>query len=115
MKSLLLNPLTIFIGICILLITVLLWWFAQGESITTISKILFAPFLLDISRGVGDSLAKIFRWVTFASYLIVIAIVVLRYLAKGKIAKITLSIIGIFLAIVHFSIVGLGYVSTGLH
>ena len=115
MKSPLLNPLTIFIGISIVVITVILGWFDGGESIATIAKILFAPFLLDITRGVGDFAAQIFRWITLASYLIVIALVVFRCLAKKKIAKISLSIIGIFFTIIHFFIVGLGLLSTGLH
>ena len=112
MKAPLLNPLTLFIGFCIFLIAALLLWWGLEESIV---KILFAPYLLDISYGVGDLFAQIFRWVTFASYLIVIAFVVSRYMVNGNVAKITLSIAGIFFTILHFSIVGLGYFTTLLH
>ncbi len=112
MKAPLLNPLTLFIGICTLLIAVLLLWLGLEESIV---KILFAPYLLDISAGVGDLFAQIFRWVTFGSHLIVIAFVVSRYIVKEKVAKIILSLAGIFFASLHFSIVGLGYFTTLLH
>jgi len=115
MKRSFLNPLTIFIGICAVVIAVLLWWWGRGESIETISKILFAPFLLDINKGVGEASAEIFRWVTLCSYITVLVFVVMRYFASAKAFKATLSIFGIIFTIVHFSIIGLGYLTTGLH
>lgn len=115
MKLPLLNALTLFIGVCIVVIAFGGFWFGNGESVATVSKILFAPFLLDISRGVGDFAAQLFRWVTLGSYLLVIAMVVFRYRAKENSAQSFLSIFGIILTIIHFSIVGLGYLTTGLH
>jgi len=115
MKSPIWNLLTVFVGGCAVAIAFTLWWFGRGESIAVIAQILVAPFLLDISEGVGERVAGAFRWVTCVSFLAVSGLLVFRCLAKEKKAKTALSAAGILAVIVHFSIVLLGYVSTGLH
>lgn len=115
MKSRFTNALTLFIGICFAVIAVVLGGFGSGESLATIAKVLFAPFFLDISRGVGEYLALAFRWVTLVSYSAVVGLVILRIRAKEKMPQIALSIFGILMTVVHFLIVGFGYGSTGLH
>ena len=115
MKSPFVNALTLFIGFCLVAILLVLLTTGLAESTSTIAKILFAPFMLDISRGVGDQGAQYFRFMTLASYLIVIGFVISRYLAEENTVKAILSALGILSTIAHFVVVGLGYYSTILH
>lgn len=115
MKPPLTNALTLFIGFCLVVIFLVLLTTGLAESAGTIAMILFAPFLLDISNGVGDQGAQYFRYITGASYLIVIGFIVARYLAEENTVKVILSTLGILSTIAHFVVVGLGYFSTILH
>lgn len=115
MKSRLVNALTLFIGFCLVAGFVVLWSTGLAESTITIARILFAPFTLDISRGMGDQGAQYFRYITGASYLIVIGFVVARYLAQENTVKVFLSALGILATVAHFVVVALGYFSTILH
>ncbi len=93
----------------------LLWWFGRGAPIGEVAQILFAPFTLDISRGVGDFAAMLFRWITGATFLAIVLSLILVRRVEGNVAKSALNVGGILVTIVHFTIVGLGYFSTGLH
>ena len=115
MKFRFFNTLTLFILVVVILIASLLLWPGGTDHIDLIAKMIFAPYLLDITRGVGKEAAQYFRWITFATQAVVVVFVIFRYLAKEKPQQALLTIVGIILTIVHFTIVGLGYITTGLH
>lgn len=115
MKSKFWNTLTIFIATCFVAIAFILWWFGRGESVAVILRLLFAPFLLDVSRGLGQAGAQTYQWFSGASYFIVITMIVLRHVAQETVAKSAFTTIGIVLTIIHFVIVGVGYLSNGIH
>ena len=126
MKSSLLNPLTIFIGICSIAFTILLW----GESIGTIVKLLFAPFLLDLGAGTNETLkwcTSKFNWCastsmnsvyfgfTLSTSLIIVAFVIGLCKFKKKKVRVILSILGILITSAHYAFVALIYVLSGFH
>lgn len=76
---------------------------------------LFLPYTVDVSRGVGDVGASIFRAVTFVMQLLVILFVVLVAYANKTGHRIVLSIFGILFVVLYFLIVVFGYVVPGLH
>ncbi len=115
MKSKFINPLTIFIGLVFFSIAIITWWWGKGLDFDVILKLLFAPFLLDISKGVGEQGAYIFRWFTAATYLSVVACVAWSFANKTKVKKAIVYSIGMILTINHIFWVGLGFVTTGLH
>ena len=126
MKSSLLNPLTIFIGICSLVFTILLW----GETIGMIVKLLFAPFLIDLGAGTNEnlnwcisdsnwcistSMNSVYFSITLFTSLIIGAFVVALCLLKKKVVRVTLSILGILITSAHYAFVALVYVLSGFH
>lgn len=126
MKSSLLNPLTIFIGICSMAFTVLLW----GESTGTIVKLLFAPFLLDSGAGTNEtlkwctsksnwcastSMKSVYFGLTLSTSLIIVAFVIGLCKFKEKKVRVILSILGILITSAHYAFVALIYVLSGIH
>lgn len=126
MKSSLLNPLTIFIGICSIAFTILLW----GESIGTIVKLLFAPFLFDLGPGTNEtlewctsifsscastSMKSVYFGLTLSTSLIIVAFVIGLCKFKEKKVRVVLSVLGILITSAHYAFVSLIYVLSGLH
>lgn len=126
MKSSLINPLTIFIGVCSLVFTILLW----GESVGMIVKLLFAPFLIDLGEGTNEnlnscisdskwcistSINSIYFSITLSTSLIIVAFVIALCMLKKNVVRVTLSIFGILITSAHYALVALVYVSSGFH
>ena len=125
-RTLLLNALTIFIGICSLVFTILLW----GESIGMIVKLLFAPFLVDPGAGTNEDLnwcISNFNWcistsmnsvyfgITLSTSLIIVAFVIALCMLKKKVVRVILSIFGILITSAHYAFVALVYLLSGFH
>lgn len=106
------NSLTVYIFIVWSSIFLLLIWNPGRELI---AKILFAPFLLDISRGVGDTPALWFRGISLITFIILIVLVVIRIRSNKKSKQYLLSFAGIVATTIHYGLVALGYITTGLH
>jgi len=106
------NSLTSYIFVIWSSIFLLLFWNTGKELI---AKILFAPFLLDISRGVGDTPALWFRGVTLITLIIMVVFVVLRIRSNNKSSQYLLTFAGIVATTIHYGLVALGYITTGLH
>jgi len=86
-----------------------------GESLRVVFQHLILPYTVDISRGVGSEVAKVFRAVTFLLQFLVIGSVLLVANAKSKGQRVVLSIIGILLVVLYFLVVVFGYVVPRLH
>lgn len=106
------NSLTVYILVVWSAIVLLLFGNSDKE---TIAQILVAPFLLDISKGVGDTPALWFRGMSLVTLLIVIALIIFRIHSSRRSHKLILSFSGIVATTIHYGFVGLGYMSTGLH
>ena len=106
------NSLTVYILVVWSSIFLLLIW-NPGRAL--IAKILFAPFLLDISKGVGDAPALWFRGISLITLIIMIVFVVFRIRSNKKSNQYLLSFAGIVATTIHYGLVALGYITTGLH
>ena len=106
------NSLTVYIFVVWSAIFLLLFW---NSGIDLIAEILFAPFLLDISKGVGDTPALLFRGVSSVTLMIMIVFVIFRIRSNKKSNQFLLSLLGIVATTIHYGLVALGYVTTGLH
>lgn len=107
------NPVTIFIAICVVLF--MTFGIQFGESIGTILKQILLPYFLDVSTGVGNQGALIFRAVALIIQLGVIGLVVARSSSTEKTNRAALSAVGIFLVLIYFVFVGVGYLLPRLH
>lgn len=86
-----------------------------GASPLTVLQHLFLPYTVDISRGVGDVGASIFRAVTlFLQFLIGLFAVLLTNAEKTG-QRIVISIVGILLVAIYFLIVVFGYIMPRFH
>lgn len=106
------NTLTIYIFVIWSSIFLLLFW---NTGTGLIAKILFAPFLLDISRGVGETPALWFRGITLITLVVMIVFVVFRIQSNKKSNQYSLSFAGIVATTIHYALVALGFITTGLH
>lgn len=126
LKSSLLNPLTIFIGLCSIVFTVLLW----GEPFGTIFSLLFAPFLIDYGSGLdatgewcianidwcfSSSMNSVYFMISFlSSMMIVVFLIALGTIKKGM-AKTIVCTAGIIFSSLHYAFVAAFYIASGLH
>ncbi len=86
-----------------------------GESPLVVLQHLLLPYTVDISRGVGDAGATIFRAVVFlAQALVVMAVLLLVHADKAR-NRALISAFGILFVLVYSVTVAFGYVIPRLH
>lgn len=107
------NPITICIGICVVLF--ISFGIQFGESIVTITQQIFLPYFLDISKGIGKQGALAFRGIVLIIQLGVIGLVIARSNSNEKNARAALSTFGILLVLVYFILIAVGYILPRLH
>ena len=86
-----------------------------GEAPLVVLQHLLLPYTLDISRGVGETGATMFRAIVFLAQSLVILFVLLVSNSEASGKRITLSVVGILLVFVYFLVVTFGYVVPRLH
>ena len=86
-----------------------------GESPFVVLQHLLLPYTVDISRGVGEAGASIFRAVVFlAQALVVMSILLLVHADKAR-NRVLLSAFGILFVFVYSVVVAFGYVMPRFH
>ena len=86
-----------------------------GEAPLVVLQHLILPYTVDISRGVGEAGASIFRGVTFLAQFLVALFVLAVVNAKAPGQRIVLSIFGILFVVMYSLIVAFGYVMPRFH
>jgi len=86
-----------------------------GESPLLVLQHLIVPYTVDVSRGVGDEGAKVFRAITFLVQALIAVSILLVVNAKSGGQRIGISIVGVILAIMYVLIVVLGYILPRFH
>lgn len=103
------------ISYCIYCVVGILVLAGIGEAPLVVLQHLVLPYTVDISRGIGEAGASIFRAVTFSVQFLVILFIVLVVNAKKAGQRIVLSIFGILFVVVYFLVVVFGYVIPRFH
>lgn len=105
------NPVsyTAYIAIAILVLA------SRGESLPVVLQHIFVPYTVDVSRGVGDAGASIFRVVVFLSQAIIAIFLLLVANANEGGTRTVLSVLGVVSVICYTLLIAFGYVMPRFH
>lgn len=111
MYSLIRNPISYAIYAFVVVFAII----SFGESPTLVMQHIFIPYTVDVSRGIGETAASVFRIVVLISQCIMFLFVYAVTKLQSRRNRIIVSVIGIFFVALYFLIVAFGYVMPRLH
>lgn len=88
---------------------------SYGERPLLVVQHIFAPYTVDIARGVGQVVSTGFGIVVLLLQLVMFLFIYLVVKARKGGRKIVLSVLGIFFSSAYFFLVALGYIMPRLH
>ena len=86
-----------------------------GESPIIVLQHIFLPYTVDVSRGIGDMGAPVFRAVAMISQCLMFLFVYLVTRLQPDRKRVVFSVLGIFFVASYFLIVVFGYVMPRFH
>jgi NADH:ubiquinone oxidoreductase subunit 6 (subunit J) len=107
------NPVSICLMICAILFVALGIFIKAGTGNIVQHRLL--PYFVDITRGVGEYMDKVFGVVVFAVQLGLIGLLVARSQSDGKKTRVALSLGGVLFCLAYFILISGAYILPRLH